>query len=953
MANNIYIGDISSPSFSFDDDSIISINSNMSVNVISQELPADTFEFEVEYEDNDRALRNLLYATTVYYYKDEEQVAFFYFTNITRIGVNRYALDCTSFVGLIDKEISYGFLFNGTPFNLAVIRAIGTDGINGGSYLPLTKYSFSGSRKQAVLLSSNGKGAATYQSKIELKFTIADTYFATSSDSSHYVWGSSRDSSSFVSYGITYLFRTLYLRYNSYTYTITNALASDKNNEITISFDPVSGELHATHYVDGVLTRTRNDQYSPTIPTGNPKIYVAGIGLDGDSLTTRGPITIIWEYCRVYDQSDNLQIDVFPTISTVDGSLVLNEGVTGFSAASEYASGSLSDVDYDRDSQNSDIMSFDPLEKSILQSISFDDAIESLPLSGWIPICTKREALYQMLFAMRISIVRDGNKYKFTRLINTIVGTISDNSIYNSGSVKEKEDVQRIELTEHDFSAIDSSRTIFDNLNSSEAANNSIVEFSHAPIYGTPTIAETRGDFQLISYNCNVALVSGKGKLTGTPYIHGKKIINKKIDGTIRGKTVSVNGATLVTTLNSQAVMERLISFYNSAYEVHNSFIYGNSAENEHPEKCGSRYSFNDCFKDSQYGFLQKMSLNVSEKVKANGNFVCGFISPENNDYSNFVMLTGSGTWSVPDGVTQLYVILIGGGTGGESGRGGQDGDRPRYDGENEWRSTVKAEGGEPGETGNPGKIYAFTLTSLAQNYDYSCGSGGIGGSGTLNHEIANPGGAGGSSTLTGGGITYSSESGSVVASGWINFFDGHRYAYKPEYWKNGAGKGGDGGYYVIDYEGNVTYYQAEDAYNEIENYSSYAGANGTSVYEDGKPIALGGCGGGGTLMKLGSSYLNAQNGGNAYYDAYSYYAGQGGHAGGCSDNSRPSSDRYYVPAKGDYGVGGIGGVGGGAGGAGGTVKTGYHWGGVFRQSLGAAGGKGGDGGDGCIFIYY
>lgn len=130
MAYLIKIGDdISSPDFTFDDDVIMSINGHASVNVIAKELSADSFEATVNFDDADGDLRALEYATCIFLYQDDALIELSYFTNVKRIGKYQYTIYGTSFIGLLDKEPSYGGFFMGAAFKNAVMQMICADGV--------------------------------------------------------------------------------------------------------------------------------------------------------------------------------------------------------------------------------------------------------------------------------------------------------------------------------------------------------------------------------------------------------------------------------------------------------------------------------------------------------------------------------------------------------------------------------------------------------------------------------------------------------------------------------------------------------------------------------------------------------------------------------------------------------------------------------------------------------
>lgn len=175
-----------------------------------------------------------------------------------------------------------------------------------------------------------------------------------------------------------------------------------------------------------------------------------------------------------------------------------------------------------------------------------------------------------------------------------------------------------------------------------------------------------------------------------------------------------------------------------------------------------------------QDGVLQGCQSTL---LQADGNF----------QFENRVFLTGSGEWTSPAGVTELRVVLGGGGTGGTGGTGGS------------WSSE-----GKEGESGSGGKIWYGTLTiSEGLTFAYSCGKGGAGGAGGAAGEKDGdeglPGSAGSEGTDTTFGLpsaTYSSLNGRVYSPSYTDIGNGDVYGKSGGSRANSAdgGNGGGGG---------------------------------------------------------------------------------------------------------------------------------------------------------------
>jgi hypothetical protein len=216
------------------------------------------------------------------------------------------------------------------------------------------------------------------------------------------------------------------------------------------------------------------------------------------------------------------------------------------------------------------------------------------------------------------------------------------------------------------------------------------------------------------------------------------------------------------------------------------------------------------------------------------------FTSNIGNSVTNSTVLTsGSGIFTIPDGVPWVNVMLIGGGGGG----GG---------------AASNNQGGSGG--GGAGGYINITLVGLTGDISYSVGAGGAGGG------YSTAGSAGGDTTFNGitaygggGGASqasspdyggYSGQTGTEVNGGSNSGVVG-----QSSYWSGGGGGGSaDGG-----------------------NSALYAGGAG-------QPTSNGGGGGASFLSPGGNGGTGANNGQDA-----PYFGGGGGGSGGQSSSPYPS----------------------------------------------------------------
>ena len=373
-----------------------------------------------------------------------------------------------------------------------------------------------------------------------------------------------------------------------------------------------------------------------------------------------------------------------------------------------------------------------------------------------------------------------------------------------------------------------------------------------------------------------------------------------------------------------------------------------------------------------------------------------GFVPPKYEQivtYDEHEILTDSGTWAVPEGVTEIRVVLIGGGGAGFDGTDGEPGTFNGFGASDSDYKTVKpalgqtgsvtanascnvrsssgGAGGEGGAAGTPGKIYQITVDVVpGQNIQYQCGSAGL------------TNGAVGTDSTFG---EYSSASGESSQIGYTDITTGAVYA-------KGGSPGNAGG------SGGSTGQAGQTTGNAPagDGYGSDSGSDSDSDYEFGIQSAridcsgtvnynYAGAGGGGAGGDSGDVLGNS--GRNASGATLSHSIGFTGPGSGWG--TAESRATLYPPKGGNggngatglvggsYGSAGSGGGGGGGGGAAGTAslsasmtttvaqhnKEGYSLqsGSASavveiesgRYGSGGTGGTGGSGAPGCVILYY
>ena len=603
-------------------------------------------------------------------------------------------------------------------------------------------------------------------------------------------------------------------------------------------------------------------------------------------------------------------------------------------------------------------VSFSTVLRSILgNNISYTvgTAAAAVRIFGWIPYGKKREALQQLLFASNVHVFSDsyGNPV-FNFIDSANVGNIPSDRMFEGGSVEHPKLATKISVTEHSFYSLPGTESVvlFDNT-SEDPASGTLVIFQQAPIRVDTLVAS--GTLTFSNATVNSVIVSGSGTLTGKPYVHITRVVSREASSTGREDyEISVQDATLISASNSESVADRVADFWFNRYIVHSDVKISE-------EKCGKLYEFADSFGDPRYGCLQKIEKSFSSFIRGRCEFLCGLSSwSPGGDFQAYSLIVASGVWTVPSGVTRVRLTIIGGGDGASSGLSGKSGS-----------GRSGGTGGGAGSPGAGGKVFITTIpVTPGQDISISVGSKGIGGGVCYSDISWNEGSAGGITSATYSGITYTSDEGSSKANGVTNIFTGIVYALPGGVGASGGdgGNGASGGSCDPSEQKNLTGQAGTGVDFDGSLFSGGSGGTGQSVIAElvTQKFNAGGGGGGGACVGLSGedgSAGSASKGPVEYLDGIVLETAdtRGGSGGqGMSPAKRTAPETYGSGGHAGHGGGGGGGLGGG-------TEYSREWGmdpfyvvSCSDQTdmhsypgYGGFGGPGGDGAAGCVLIYY
>lgn len=549
--------------------------------------------------------------------------------------------------------------------------------------------------------------------------------------------------------------------------------------------------------------------------------------------------------------------------------------------------------------------------------------IADKPVYGWLPIGTARENLSQVVFALGAAVKTDlDGVIRVEGLWDGLTAEIGMDQMSLGSTVEYTSPVTSVVVTEHQYTKGGEETTLFEGT----TLDGDMITFNE-PMYDlNPT------GFFVRESGANYAIVTaGSGVLKGKRYIHNTRQVSRPVSSAQEDNVITVEQATLVSLVNSVAVADRLARFYACRESIQGDVAW----RWERPGDVAAQYHPFD--KTTVISCLQSVDINLSGRLKGAETSVVGFLPQQFEDSQLLeyrVVLTGSGEWVPPDGVTSVRRVLIGAGTGGQAGFNGEKAEGNQLsvttheqNAGGTWSvgETQGGDGGDGGAGASGGKIYQDTVdVTPGVPIHYQCGTPGRGGS------------ENGALGTAGGDTVFGDASSAQGAASDIGFTDpvtGQTYA-KPG--KSGAagvagGKGGN------------------------------AGASGADYGENGKdfPPNVGGAG------RIGYSY---DGGGERNSKLRRGGNGGGGAAKGADGGT--SDKTYEIGAPGASAVSpdvpdkiGSGGNGGNGGGGGGGAGAKYYscdpyiaGAGIIMHTSGGVGGNGSPGshgGEGGIILYF
>lgn len=237
-----------------------------------------------------------------------------------------------------------------------------------------------------------------------------------------------------------------------------------------------------------------------------------------------------------------------------------------------------------------------------------DATLASKTVDGYIPICTHREALQQVAFA--IGAVVDcsrGKKIKIYPAPTTSSGTITHDEKFDGHKVKFTSLVTGVEVTAHKYTV--SSDT-------SSAFEGTLSVGTHTITFSSPytNLSVTGGTLQESGVNYAVVNVTtaGEVKISGKQYVDNTSVVGvyvAELPANAKPNIISCDeSATLVSLSNASEIAQRLCNYYQNRYEDEGKIILST-------QKVGEKWKMNSLNNMDLDGAIVSLDIDMVTEI--------------------------------------------------------------------------------------------------------------------------------------------------------------------------------------------------------------------------------------------------------------------------------------------------------------------------------------------------
>lgn len=185
-----------------------------------------------------------------------------------------------------------------------------------------------------------------------------------------------------------------------------------------------------------------------------------------------------------------------------------------------------------------------------------DPIFYSKTITGYLPVCTRREALQQIAFAVGAVISTQGDgAISLQPLEQSVTGKLENGDIFTGAKLNREQRISEVRLVYHNYTQSRDTDTLFNE----EEINGENVLFT----FSEPHYNYVADGGSVVGYGINWAKISASGPVTlyANKYQHTEYLITKQnplASAAEKGNVLSVEKATLVNFENAGEILNRL-----------------------------------------------------------------------------------------------------------------------------------------------------------------------------------------------------------------------------------------------------------------------------------------------------------------------------------------------------------------------------------------------------------
>lgn len=221
---------------------------------------------------------------------------------------------------------------------------------------------------------------------------------------------------------------------------------------------------------------------------------------------------------------------------------------------------------------------FENLVKFIMASAKVEEDqfeiqedLKKIRLTGYIPVCSHREALQQIVFA--VGAVADCSRSNKI-IIYTIIDREDNNTIEQTNifkgtkTIEQNEIVTEVAVTTHNYVQGTELEEVYKGV--VEPGENRIL--FDKPVHNISSV-----DVIIKEYNCNYAIVNSTSEkeivISGYKYQDNTQEISVKIEDVNKANTLKIDKAYFITKNNAQTIAKKVLDYYQKTYTTSFDFI--------------------------------------------------------------------------------------------------------------------------------------------------------------------------------------------------------------------------------------------------------------------------------------------------------------------------------------------------------------------------------------------